>query len=550
MSRRELWLGAALAVVAGLAVRIWATGWETTARPEDAAYYAGVAENLVRGRGLVIDAIWTYATPPLVLPRPAFEIWLPLPTFLAAVPMLLLGAGFAAAQWASIAAGLLVVALAVRLGADVAEELALPRARAVTLTWGTGLAAAFVLPLVLHSVQPDSTMPFAVLMLASTMLMARLLARARVGTGVLPERIGARPLVALGLLLGLAALARNEAAWLALTWAGLAWRLPRARADRLRLIAVPAVAAIAVFAPWAVRDWVVFGNPLPGQALVNALSVRGTDIFAWREPPTLARYLGQGPLALLGQRVGALDHDLVVDLLLLGMPVSVLGLVGLPGAWRVQALRPLIVASSVIFAVTTLVFPVATTWGTFLHAAGAIHVLLGVSALLLVDRVFAALSARRGWTRPIAWTGATLATVGALGFTTLILPTSDPAAAVAARFAVLPTALEAAIPGSNAAPVITDTPIFLATKTDLSGLALPDESPASVLELARTYGARALVLDADNEGGWPEALTGPGAGPESSCFAPVDLAAGARAAGQDPAALDGLVAFRIEEACP
>ena len=56
-------------------------------KPEDTAYYVGVARNLVEGRGLVSDALWSYQTPPLVFPRPAFEVWLPLPTFLAAIPM-------------------------------------------------------------------------------------------------------------------------------------------------------------------------------------------------------------------------------------------------------------------------------------------------------------------------------------------------------------------------------------------------------------------------------------------------------------------------------
>ena len=38
----------------------------------------------------------------------------------------------------------------------------------------------------------------------------------------------------------------------------LAWRLPLPRRERVRRIAVVAVAAIAVFLPWAVRDWLVF----------------------------------------------------------------------------------------------------------------------------------------------------------------------------------------------------------------------------------------------------------------------------------------------------
>ena len=49
----------------------------------------GVARNLVEGRGLVSDALWSYGTPPLVFPRPAFEVWLPLPSLLFAIPMAL-----------------------------------------------------------------------------------------------------------------------------------------------------------------------------------------------------------------------------------------------------------------------------------------------------------------------------------------------------------------------------------------------------------------------------------------------------------------------------
>src|SRR5687768_6738900 len=48
---------------------------------EGTSYYVTVAGNLVSGRGPVIDAIWSYATPPLTLPRPAFELWQPMASF-------------------------------------------------------------------------------------------------------------------------------------------------------------------------------------------------------------------------------------------------------------------------------------------------------------------------------------------------------------------------------------------------------------------------------------------------------------------------------------
>ena len=73
-----------------------------------------------RGAGLVTDAIWSFQTPPLSFPRPAFEVWLPLPSLLAAIPMAILGTTFAAAQVSSVVVGSLVCVLAWRLAADVA----------------------------------------------------------------------------------------------------------------------------------------------------------------------------------------------------------------------------------------------------------------------------------------------------------------------------------------------------------------------------------------------------------------------------------------------
>ena len=180
--------------------------------------------------------------------------------------------------------------------------------------------------------------------------------------------------------MGAAALTRNEAVWLALTWAWLAWRLrDTTRAERLRLIGVVAVISLLVFAPWAARNWAVFGSPLPGQTAANALSITGEDVFAWNDPPTLARYLAVGPAELIGMRVVGIGHNLLNVLVLLGIPLAVIGLLALPWQARDRALRPVAILGATTFLVTSLVFPVSTTWGTFLHAAAPVHVLLVVS---------------------------------------------------------------------------------------------------------------------------------------------------------------------------
>ncbi|GAC1673445.1 MAG: hypothetical protein NVS9B8_16150 [Candidatus Limnocylindrales bacterium] len=174
MSRRETVLTAALIAVVALLVRAAAATLVVFPIPEDTAYYVTVSQHLVAGRGLVADVLWSYQTPPLVFPRPAFEVWLPLPSLLAALPMLVLGPTFRAAQLMPIVVGAIVPVLAWRLAADVAVELRLPAGRARTLAVGTGLTCAVYLPLVLHSTLPDSTMLFAVFALGSCLLMTRL----------------------------------------------------------------------------------------------------------------------------------------------------------------------------------------------------------------------------------------------------------------------------------------------------------------------------------------------------------------------------------------
>jgi len=538
VSRREAIVSAAAIFAVAFVARAWAASLIAFPKPEDTAYYVMVAHNLVEGRGLVSDAIWSYQTPPLVFPRPAFEVWLPLPSWLAAVPMALLGPTFGAAQVMSVLVGSLVPVLAWRLGADVAAELGLPVGRARTLAVGIGLTTAIYLALVLHSALPDSTMPFAALALGACLLMTRLLRG--------PARPALGPLVVLGVLIGLAALTRNEAAWIGLTWAGLAWwQRDTSRRERVRAIAIPGAVAILVFLPWAVRDWQTFGSPLPGQAAANALSVTGFDIFAWSEPPTVARYLAEGPAFLVSSRLEGLGHNLFNVLVFLGLPLAPIGLVALPWTGRLRALRPLLVLSVMTFLVTSLVFPVSTTWGTYLHAAGPAHVLLVVSGLLALDRLIAWVGRRRGWTRPVAWLGTTLGVAGCLLFTAALMPSFGAGSAATARtYAALERAL-AAVQGPSDGPVITDFPIWLADATGVRSLALPNESPSSVVSLARAFpGTRLLVLVDRERGIWPDVLSS--GDPAAACLQGLDLPTSADAA--DVQALDGVRAWRIE--CP
>jgi hypothetical protein len=544
MTRREMVLTVVGVFVVSLVARAYFAAQIVFPKPEDTAYYVGVARNMLEGRGLVSDALWSYQTPPLVFPRPAFEVWLPLPTFLAAIPMAIFGLTFPAAQVSSVIIGAVVPVLTWRLALDVAEERGLDLERSRWIGIGAGLTTAVYLPLLLSSALPDSTMPFAVIVLGACLLMTRLVRDPR-GAALTDPR-----LIALGLLLGLGAMTRNETVWLAIIWAAMAWFLVhRPASERIRLIGVVAVVAAVVFAPWALRNLAVLGSPLPGQAVTNALYLSGFDIFAWNDPPTLARHLAIGPAALIGLRIAGLAHNLFNVLVLLGIPVSVIGLIALPWQGRGLSLRPLLLISLIMFFVTSLVFPAATQWGTFLHAAAPVHVLIVISAILALDAGLARLGRRMEWTNPIAWIGTAVGLGSSLLFSLALLPqfgggsqdTRDLYAELGARMAAIDRPLDA-----TAGPVITNFPIWMAEVQRIPSLALPDEPPEDVLDLARHFpGTRLMVLIAPEGKHWPADLEGglPGA----ECFQPVDLGAPiGGAAGED--LLEDVLVYEI--VCP
>lgn len=519
MTRLEAVLSAIVIFAVALVVRMVVASVVVFPVPEDTAYYFGVARNLLDGHGLVSDALWSYQTPPLQFPRPAFEVWLPLPTFLTAIPMAIAGATFAAAQVSSVLVGSVVPVLAWRLGADVAAERGLPAGRARVLALGAGLTSAVYLPLVLHSTLPDSTMLFAALAIAACLLMTRLV---RVGAGL---RLTDPRLLGLGVLIGLAALTRNEATFIGLAWLIVAWRIPGLdRRRRLWLVVVPAAVAIAIFAPWAIRDWLVFGNPLPGQALANALSVEGFDIFAWNDPPTISRYLAVGPARLFEMRVEGFGHNFLNVLVLTGIPVAVVGLIGLWSTIRLSAVRSLAIVTLTTFLFTSFFFPVSTTWGTYLHAAGPAHVLLVVSALVLLDALIERVGRIRGWTKPVAWLGPALTVFGSLLFMVALMPNfGDQSRGVEAKYQALTLQMAAAgLPIEAQGPIITDFPIWLAEATGHEALALPDETPADVIDLAAHFrGTNLLIIGGEERGRWPAILDA--GGPGTECFDEIDI---------------------------
>ena len=224
MTRREAWITALAVFAVAIAVRVVAASIISFPKPEDTAYYVGVARNLVEGRGLVSDALWSYGTPPLVFPRPAFEVWLPLPSLLAAIPMALAGGPARSRSRRRCARPRSCRSSPARSCASSPGasprtspwSAACPLGRARTLAVGAGLDGGGL---------PAPAAPLVAARLDDAVRRPR--ARRGAADDARPARpAGARALdaalIGIGLLIGLAALTRNEAVWLALAWAWLA----------------------------------------------------------------------------------------------------------------------------------------------------------------------------------------------------------------------------------------------------------------------------------------------------------------------------------------
>jgi hypothetical protein len=136
------------------------------------------------------------------------------------------------------------------------------------------------------------------------------------------------------------------------------------------------VSGLLVVVPWLVRNTLELGTPFPGQALENMVLVRNEDVFSFANRPNLGRYLDQGLATVLWNPVSAAWAGFRDALLLPAFPVGVVGLVALLAMYRSSALRrptalvTLLASGILTFVCTALPFPVATRWGTFLHASG------------------------------------------------------------------------------------------------------------------------------------------------------------------------------------
>lgn len=546
VSGRTAWAVPATLFLVALGVRLLTIAWIEFPPTEPSLYYLDVARNLVQGHGLTTDVLWSYASPPLELPRPAFDLWLPLASIVAAVPMLFLGTSATAGQLGGVILGALLAPLAWAVASEAVrlDVLDTRRGRSVAIT--AGLLAAVLGPWLVATAAPDSTLPFTVLAVLAALLMSRmLLADATAGVARRRWRSG----LMLGVVLGLTYLARQEVVWLGVTFLLLC--LPAvhrvAPGARLRsaacLVGPVALGGLLVIGPWLVRQQQTFGGSTLAQTLQNMFLLRNEQIFSIHDQPTLTGWLAQGVGGILGAPLRAMGSQLADTVLVAAFPVGVVGILSVVLLRRRSSLRRpsalvVLIASGVLtFLATALMFPVATLWGTFQHASGPLLLACVVASALGVDAGMARVSAWRGWPKVNVVVGPVALLALAVPVTLVQLSSVASSAATMERRLVAAGVALRQTGDDRGLPLMSDHPMSLAWVLDRRVMVLPDDPPGTLGELARETGVRTLI-QFDERGRYPDALL---AADGDACLAAPPTQVGLA---DDPAWL-----FRLDPGC-
>lgn len=509
-----------LLLAAGLGVR-WLYVRAVVFPPlDDPAFYLITGKNLAAGRGLEVDALWSYQIPFSTVTHPSHEHWMPLTTGLIAAALVLrraISPGVEPSLLTGQLPGLLLGALLVPLTYIVGRR-SLPGGQGNRpVAFGAALLVAASATLGYQSAGADSSAPFA-------LLAAWALATAVRRPGERGGYLGSGILIALvfltrsdGLLL---ALAIPLAWWLLPTPAAfrpqptelpdnpaarVVWELwERERGEKAReeaRLSGPGLSALVdlfvafflVAAPWLVRNYLAFGTPLPASVLNQAWLSEYVQTFNFLDHPTWQSLVDQGWPAILAQRGQALLHN---GRLFLRITFP-WGLLALPGLWLLRhewPFYPPLLYGLLLFFGSALAFPVSAMSGTFYHSLGAVVPFLALAAMYAIYRAVQRLgrSSRVAGFLFAILTGGLLVLVG--GQVVQALPrVTERHQNEKAQFEAI-----AAWLAGHAAPgdvVMTTQPYTLHYASGHPCIVLPaGEGADAAWEAASRYGARFLII--------------------------------------------------------
>lgn len=483
--------------LAALAVLILAVILQGGPGYMDAQYYYAGGLRLAQGKGFSEPFLWNYLDQPSGLPHPSHTYWMPLASIVAYLGMKLAGATtFLAARWPFVLLSALVPWLTCRLAVKLGAKPASAR-----LAGWLAVFPGFYL------VFASLTETFGLYMLGGTVFFLLL------APG--DERWIARLAWLRYALLGLVAAWMHAARADGLLWlgmAGLVWLVEAVRALRARngnwrraassLFLLLCGYSLAMGA-WYARNLSLYGTLFsPGGTHTAWLTDYDQTFTLQAGALTIQNWLATGWKAILTARLDALVLNLK-NLLAVQGEVFLLPFI-LLGLWQKRGsvlVRFGVLGWLLTLFAMTVVFPFSGSRGGFLHSGAAFQPLWWACAAVGLETAIDWAAARRGWSRKGAWRAfssgaivlAALLTAGVFGARVVV---QDWEASHRAYQQMGATLSELNISSEELFLVNNPPGFYLATGRP--SIVIPDGTEEDVLAAARQYGAKYLVLDANN----------------------------------------------------
>ncbi len=470
----------------------------------DADYYTLMGERLAQG-----DAsepfLWNYLDNPSGVPHPAFAYWQPLPAVVAAWGYRALPhGGFAAARLFFLLLALLVPPLTALLAWHLTHRR--------DLAWMSGALAVFSGFYLRYLAVPETFTPLLVLG-ALFFLLVGWPERWRLDDWLHPLRLGSKAMarglggwlpLALGVVAGALHLARTEGVlWLLAAWGGL-WLAGR---RRLTPYAQVLLGYAVLMLPWMGRNLAAFGAPFAPGGWRALWLTNYNDLFAYpADRLTFAHWWASGLKNIFGARLHAAGTNLLSAVAVEGeviwLPFAVVG------GWRLRRERRVVIGAAMwlaLWGVMSAVFPFAGERGGFFHAATPLQPLIWALAPLGLAVAVRRLASWRGWHasqafRVLGWglVAVTAALTFAVTYREVVggdftAPVWDKEARAYARF-------DAGLAGLGVpsdALILVNNPPGFTWVTHRPTLAIPEGGAAEAAAVARRYGARYMLLEAN-----------------------------------------------------
>ncbi len=461
----------------------------------DVFYHLNAANRLVTGQGLTDPYYWTYIGATNQLPAPSHLYWMPLTSLSAAVGMWLLNApnSYAAAQllFSLMFAGLILV------GFWCGAYLGGTRRH----MWVAGLVTLFSGFFVRFWGAIDTFAPYA---LAGSLSLVFLGLSNRAGSK--PQRTLLYAVLG-GAFAGFAHLTRADGVLLLLVgWAALIWSLLFNRSDKRmsfgRLLTqgvALTLGYLVVMLPWFVRNMSVLGSPMPLGGTQTIWFTSYDDLFNYPPLSTPATLFANGIGEFVASRWLALTNNLGTFVAVEGMIVMTpLMLVGLWNRRRVEFVQPFWIYVVGLHLAMTFVFPFPGYRGGLLHSAAALIPFWAALGVVGLDDVVEWIARRRR-----RWNARSAKAVFSVGLVLvavlLSLMIGLPTRVLPQMGSPLDEALKKQLPTD--ARVMINDPAQLYYFTGLGGVVLPNESPDVIIDIARKYGVKYVVIEGISDDG-------------------------------------------------